>query len=201
MIRRNYFITLLFIFLLSACATPTGVEVKIPQDAKIRESKLSSASHWNIRGKIAFITPEEKQSANINWQKRGKNQTLNITTSLGINILSVKSNDNSHELKVDGKKYRGDDLDHLIMSLTGLNLPVDALSQWIKAIHHSSADVFLYNQESNLPTRLDSRYNDTTWQVHYSHYRLTNDIAMPYQISVRKPNLKIKLKLNQWQFL
>ena len=60
-------------------------------------------SNWKFKGKLAFISPEERQSANVLWQvKDHEVEKLSLSTFLGINILEIEQSNNTYVIQADG---------------------------------------------------------------------------------------------------
>ena len=125
---------LLWLTLISGCTTihkPDEAAVGLTQNAGERLNQLAQLKSWTIQGKIAFLQQDKRERASLNWQYQEEplNQRLNLTTYLGINVLHLESKNNWHIVEVDGQEYQSDDLEYLILSLTGLTLPAQALTQ------------------------------------------------------------------------
>jgi outer membrane lipoprotein LolB len=212
MAKHSSYIFLIFTLfssaILSGCATKPSNEFKtiVPQQSvEQRTTQLRQINQWNIRGKIAFIDQKKnkRESANIAWQVNNVYQTqeLNLTSYLGINVLHLTSKNNAHLIKVNGKEYKSNNLAQLIYSLTGLTLPTDALSFWLKGLAYQSSDKIVYSSETRLPISLLSGFDNTQWQINYSHYQLFNGLQMATQFTIKKDDLLIKVALKSWTFL
>lgn len=182
----------------------TSNQPKINVDAEKRSALLSQLTSWQVNGKIAFITPKERNSASLYWKKSIDSQKLNLTTFLGINVLQLTSKNNVHIVELDGEEYTDVNLDNLITSLTDLTLPTEALTYWIKALPYLPADIIELN-DNNLPKSLTSFYNNREWAINYSHYKatqlLTNktNVQLPHRIKVKSQDLTINIVINQWK--
>lgn len=192
------------IFILYGCASNKNIEQSQPveyQSKKARIEKLNKIQHWQINGKIAFIQESKRESASLFWQydQSKKKQTLKLTTYLGINVLSLNSDDGIHVVEIDGKVYQSDNLEHLITSLTGLTLPTQALHYWLKGLTYSGSDSIIYDESSGLPLKLTSFYQDNVWQISYKKYQKINEVNLAHQFSIKQNNLTIKITLNQWK--
>lgn len=166
-----------------------------------RTMLLNELSDWKINGKIAFITPTERNSASLYWQKSLIHQKLNLTTYLGINVLQLTSEYNTHTIEIDGKQHTGNDLDELITSLTSLTLPTEALTHWLKALTFLPSDTITFTP-NNLPETLTSIYNNRTWSVSYSAYKNVNihnnNALLPHKIKVISNDLTIIIAIKKW---
>ena len=192
----------LFTLVLSGCTTIPNKEsqVLIKQPPQQRINQLQQLQQWKIKGKIAFIEKKSRNSATLSWQvdENLNTQLLNLTSYLGINVLQLDSSDNNHKIQVDGKTYRGRDLETLIHSITGLTLPTEALTFWLKGIPYQENDKINYQETTRLPLNLSSYYNNELWQVSYANYQQINGYSLATKFSIRKDDLLIKIAVNDW---
>jgi len=192
----------LLLLVLSGCSSTPDKEVQIltKQTPQQRTMHLAQLQQWKVTGKIAFIEKKSRNSATLSWQideKKGTQQ-LNLTSYLGINVLQLNSSDNSHEIKVDGKTYRGNNLAALVRSITGLTLPTHALTYWLKGIPYQENDIISYHATTKLPQTLSSTYNNERWQVEYANYQQNNNYILATKFSIKKDDLIIKIAINDW---
>ena len=199
---------LLFIFsitLFTGCSTlPDSDNTPKIASAQNRDQQMLALTHWAIKGKIAFIEQQlgkkkKRQSADLSWRyhisAQGLEQSIDLTTFLGINVLHIESQHNKHTVKVDGKSYHTDDLSLLIYQLTGLTLPVEALHYWLKAIPYNKQDTVYFNNTTHLPEQLTNRQ----WKINYQAYQNVNGYLLPKKINILHNNMQIKIYINQWK--
>jgi len=204
--NRNFFapiiLLILYSIVLSGCtSTKQNSPISLKQQSSSERAKqLEKITQWQVNGKIAFIKKDERESASLNWQvnEKNKSQQLNLTSYLGINVLQLTSNQGKHKLKFDGKDYQGNDLTTLIYSLTGLTLPTQALSDWIKGASFQPNDHIIYDH-LNLPLNLTSFYNNQQWLITYHSYEQVNHYTLPTKLTIKKGDLLIKIVINQWK--
>jgi len=201
--RIYILIAILSTLYLSGCASKTALNP--PQLNKLINKEqhikqLQQLSQWKITGKIAFIQGKERESASLYWliDENQNSQTLNLTTFLGINVLSLTSLNNNHQLSVDGENYSGKNLEQLIYSSTGLTLPTKAMSYWLKGLTYSESDIINYHPQTHLPQQLISSYNQKNWQISYAKYRQFGLHQLPTKLTIKQGNLMIKISINQW---
>ncbi|PKG85771.1 outer membrane lipoprotein LolB [Colwellia sp. 75C3] len=192
----------LFTLVLSGCSTLPNKEPQqlIQQTSQQRITTLQQLNQWKITGKIAFFEKKSRNSATLNWQvdEENKTQQLNLTTYLGINVLQLESHSNNHNIQVDGKTYHGKNLETLIHSITGLTLPTQALTFWLKGIPYQESDNISYQKTTQLPQTLSSHYNNELWQVSYANYQQIDGYSLATKFSIRKDDLLIKIVVNEW---
>ncbi|WP_206484207.1 lipoprotein insertase outer membrane protein LolB [Thalassotalea sp. G2M2-11] len=165
-----------------------------------RQSQLSNIDQWQVTGKLAFISSKKRHSANLFWQVNQKqaSQTLKLTSYLGINVLSLSSEQGLHTVEVDGEQYQTTNLEQLIFHLTELTLPTQAMQHWLKGLTWSMQDQITYDTATGLPKQLSSVYDHQLWQIHYGDYQYYHQLPMATKITIEQGGLTIKIHINQW---
>jgi outer membrane lipoprotein LolB len=190
------------ILMLTSCSNSSNnySQVHIQQTPQQRASDLAYLQQWHIKGKIAFLEVNNRNSFSLVWRVDEKKQTqhLNLTSYLGINALELESTKDNHKIKIEGKTYQGSDLEALITSLTGLTLPAKALTYWLKGLPYNEQDKLVYQASTQLPKELTSYYNKEFWQVSYSGYKQISNYSLATKISIKKDDLLIKIAINEW---
>jgi len=211
MTKHSPYLFFLFIIssaILSGCATQqkNNLPKEIANQSAIqRTAELAKITQWHLQGKIAFIAQlknneSKRESATINWHvyEQANSQELNLTSYLGINVLHLASKDNNHQIQVDGKEYRSNNLTQLIHSLTGLTLPAKALTFWLKGLPYQPTDQVTLSSATQLPASLQSQFNNIKWQVNYRKYQVFNSVQMATQFTIKKDGLLIKIAVKDW---
>ena len=203
-----FFLLTLSSVILTGCATkPTddSSTLIVQQSAIERARQLTQIDQWHLRGKIAFIEQikdqkSKRESATIAWRVNEKNKTqeLNLTSYLGINVLHLASEHNNHLIKVNGKEYRSNNLAQLVYSLTGLTLPTNALTFWLKGLPYQSTDQVTLSPKTQLPVSLTSLFDNIEWHIDYSKYQVFDGVQMATQFNIKKDGLLIKIAIKKW---
>lgn len=192
---------LIFGLLLSGCSSQikTYPTTKAALSAEDRNNSIERIEKWKVDGKIAFLQQTKRESASLQWwvNQEKNSQSLNMTTYLGINVLTLKQTNEQSSIEVDGEIHESEDLDLLIWHLTGFPLPTEALHSWIKGIPYSANDK-VQSDENYLPVNIISKYDGLTWQIHYQAYQNVDGHLLPKKISIKQNDLTIKLSINHW---
>jgi len=188
---------------LSGCSSLTkNNHQKITEHQNIieRTQKLSVLSDWKINGKMGLISPKERHSLTINWtyQEAQKRQTLNLSTVMGLQMFNLESVNGMHVIEVDGERYQSPDLNELLSSLTGLTLPTQAMTFWLKGLPYLANDKIIYHQETQLPQTLTSYYDAKQWTVKYGGYQQVGQYQLATKFSIKQENFTIKINVHQW---
>lgn len=183
-------LTFTAVLLLAGCATvqPQRDQVNWHQE----RARLEQLTHWQIVGKMAIITPQQKGSARLNWQQDGDDYRLNLTSLVGTTILDLSRHQGAITLQdSDGNRHQSQDAEALIYQLTGWHIPVTGLPEWIKGLPGKAA--FELNPDSSLASVRDGQ-----WQIVYGDYRDQDSYRLPHQLTMTGQNSRLKLQINQW---
>ncbi|CAH0526618.1 lipoprotein insertase outer membrane protein LolB [Vibrio hippocampi] len=167
------------------------------------QARLQALSQYTVTGKLAYISPQERQSLNFFWSHKPQQTQIRLTTFLGKTVLSLNSDKNGSVIETyDGQTLKGKDVNQLITQLTGLNIPIAELQQWLIGLPGASEQYQL--NELNTLESLMQPINGQPWQLNYGRYgnfSRMNDvdpIAMPTQIKMQQRDTKINLVVSKW---
>jgi len=192
--------TLMFLSGCSSLVKNNHQKITEHQNIIERTKKLSTLSDWKINGKMGIISPKERHSLTINWYFQGtkKRQALNLTNVLGMQMFNLESVNGMHVVEVDGERYQSPDLNELLSSLTGLTLPTQAMTFWLKGLPYLANDEIIYHQETQLPQSLTSYYDERKWAVKYGSYQQVGQFQLATKFSIKQENFTIKINVHQW---
>ena len=196
-------IFLSFLFVLSACKTAPQQTQKntLPDNyaSLSHQEKLDWLSHWELSGKIAVITPDERKSAYLNWEQRDRKFDFKLSNLIGVSLLDLNYDGVVAKIETDGNTYTDDSTEALIYRTTGWVLPLENLPQWIKG-QTTKQDLVVLN-EDNLPLRVNPVCPACFgWEITYTNYKQTEGLWLPYAITLKNSQKKtqLKFKVNQW---
>lgn len=200
--------TVLFVLLalLSACKNTQGLDKEHMVDmspkflALSNQEKLALTTSWELVGKIAVMTPNERKSAYLNWQQSNQTFDLRLSNLIGVSLLNLKFDGETATLESEGKIYQDRSTEALIFHTTGWILPLDHLPQWIKG--ESSPEDKLVLNDMGLPSEIEPRCIECIgWTITYREYQKIQGIWLPLSIEINNPAKKtrLKFKVSQWK--
>lgn len=199
---RLKYLLLLAILLLSACAVqtpPANYDINSPL-WQHQQQQLRQIQHYQVRGMFAWIDTRQRVSANFFWQQNtADNYRLLLTNPLGSTEMDLRVNADGAQLTdKKGQIYYDSNPEQLISRLSGMNVPLHSLRQWLLGLPGEASDYSL-DQHYRLYL-LNWQQNGKRWQVRYQsyHHASANQPALPENIEITQGNLRIKLKLNHW---
>jgi len=197
--RINLFIV---IALLSACSLQ-------PQPATTfsswqqHQQQIAQLQDWKLLGKLGFRTSQQGGSANLNWIQEKENYQLSLSGPFGVGSAKIYGDSKTAEMLYKDTIYRQPP-QQLAMQLTGLPLPVDALSWWARGIPSPTQPA-----ATGLATGsggLAAGFDQAGWQLSFSRYRQTDGGLLPGKIigslnAGEDRSYSFKLVISGWKFL
>ncbi|WP_019616121.1 lipoprotein insertase outer membrane protein LolB [Psychromonas ossibalaenae] len=190
------FLFFCFIFILSGCAQIPVDDAPKNDSWSQHQRQLQNLNNWQLSGKLAFITPEERISLNLFWQQSDQEFQITLTNFVGLSVLDVKKDRSETKIIFDGKTYYGDDTETLIKQLSGFVIPIDVLQQWIKG--NPTDAVYQLNENNQLLSLNGQDKHNINWSIDYADYKTTQHINLPHKLQLKRPNLRLKFAINKW---
>ncbi|WP_350999704.1 lipoprotein insertase outer membrane protein LolB [Shewanella sp. TB7-MNA-CIBAN-0143] len=160
-------------------------------------TNAARAKAWELQGKIAVKTSQDKFSTNLYWLHQPKANDLRLTTVLGTTVLTLKTNQGMATLEVDGKTYRDSNAQDLLTGISGWSIPLDSLPLWITGQIGSNDNIVSYNPDGTIK-QLISHDSEANWVVSFLGWQQQSGALVPRLLKVERENVQIKIQTNQW---
>jgi outer membrane lipoprotein LolB len=187
---------LIFLLLVSACAS-TGTRISTGSADEIWQMhrlQLNRLDHWELKGRIGFVSEHESGSASLYWKQNGDSYELKIVAPLGMGSLVVAGNNNGVTLQSsDGEMLYAEDAQQLVWQRTGWVIPMGSLRYWILGLPLEN-EVYRLDESGHI-----SHIKNESWQVEYQRYQTVQSYELPRNLQIHNPDLKIKLVIKDWQ--
>mgnify|MGYP001572535648 FL=1 len=184
------------ITLLSGCAT-TSYEAINSDEFKFAKPSLSQLDNWKINAKLGIRTATDAQSMHMLWQQQGEKYQLRLNGPLGFGSAYIVGDSEQAEIQ-KGEQLITANPQQLTMQLTGVPLPITALSWWVKGLvspNHTSATSIQRAQTGQLKS-----FNQAGWQISILKNSQTGPYLIPKKIAGRQGDLSFKLIISDWEF-
>ncbi|MEI2264843.1 lipoprotein insertase outer membrane protein LolB [Erwinia sp. CGal63] len=187
--------------LLAACSVNTpqgpGQSVTSPQWQQ-HQAAVKKITQYQTRGAFAYLSDRQKVYARFNWQQTAPDRyRLLLTNPLGSTELQLDAQGSVVQL-VDnkGKRYTSNDAEKMISQLTGMDIPLNNLRQWMMGLPGESTD---YSLDDQYRLREANYSRDgQQWKVTYQAYDSKQQPALPANMELREGDQRIKLKMDGW---
>lgn len=189
--------------LLSACVTqapraplPPGERAAALTSQDARETVLSAHPQWHLAGRVGLSNGQRGGSGRIEWQQDGAAYV--VALSAPITRQSWRIIGNAASARIEGLKdgpRTGHDANTLLREATGWDIPVTALSSWVRGARATQAGAA--QLQFNVDGRL-VRMQQDGWTLDYDDWQqdASLGIALPGRINARRGEAKVRLVID-----
>ncbi|WP_305830361.1 lipoprotein insertase outer membrane protein LolB [Photobacterium leiognathi] len=191
-LRNIAFIAITFA-LLSGCAQTPQDTQKV--DWKTHQTQLKRLTDYQAKGVFGFYSPEQRIQLTFNWKNHNDEYQL-ILIKMFKTVLNLNSKPNNVTLvDPEGKTYHGTDATQLVKEITGLQLPLSQMRDWLIGLP-TGADTYQLNNNDQV-AYLAKDINGQVWEMHYNTYN-DQTPALPTQMILSQGELQVRIKISQW---
>ena len=190
----NFAIT---VFLLSGCSAQPTVPLTGTLSWQQHSAQITPLNTWQIEGKLGFKSQDQGGSAHLNWSQNHQQYQLSLRGPFGAGSAIISGDNAVAQLHRDDQ-IATDIPEQLALRLTGLPIPVRALSWWARGIPSPHNDTV-----TNLMTTANGTavgFNQAGWQLAFSRYSSTPDGSLPRKIVGQLGDHSFKLLISRWSF-
>ncbi|HEX5538900.1 MAG TPA: lipoprotein insertase outer membrane protein LolB, partial [Methylophilaceae bacterium] len=135
-------------------------------------------------------------SGSMQWQHALAGDQIQLFSPLGGQVAQISTTANGVELITsDGKSYQAADAETLTQQTLGWSLPMRGLADWVVGRPASGA---VKDASWDTMGRLTTLQQDG-WDIEYADYINIDGHQLPTRISLRSPQLNLKLIVENWQ--
>ncbi|ABO24780.1 lipoprotein insertase outer membrane protein LolB [Shewanella loihica] len=180
---------------LAGCASHKPIDY-----APTQVESANQAEAWELQGKLAVRTPEDKFSTNLYWFHTQTNDDLTLTTMLGTTVMTLNKTPSQASLQIEDKVYQDSDAEELLRRLTGWSIPVDTLPLWITG-QVSAQDEVVAVDEQGRPKEVLNHTGSSPWHVSFNSWQEQSGAELPRLLQLERDDIRLKLQVSQWQAL
>lgn len=166
-----------------------------PIDWSQHQAQLAALDQWQLRGKLGFKSPQRGGSANLQWSQNQQQYQLRLSGPMGTGNILIQGDQTRAQMQQGDQSYV-DRPELLAARFTGLPIPVDALSWWVRGLPSPSKSAAMDLIIS--PDGTASSFVQEGWQLSFSGYRMTKDGHLPRKISGQLGAQSFKLVISNW---
>jgi len=195
------FVALSLCIALSACVAPRTREA-LPADpvqAQANDARRGALAEWSLSGRIAVSNGDRGGSGRIDWQQQARGYTISLSAPVTRQSWRLSGDDRGARLEgIAGGPREDADVEQLLLSATGWNIPVRALQDWVRGIPAPASEFGPENRvySGALPTRLEQ----AGWSIEYQewHPATPGGPELPRRIVARSGKASVKLLVDAW---
>lgn len=176
--------------LLASCAS-------LSPNGKISDSQdLSTLQHWQVRGKLAVMSPEDNVTGYLTWEQNQRAYDIFIAGPFGARSSRLSGDHKHANLLLPGWKYpqQARNAEELMSLHLGWDFPVASLNHWIKGqVAPRGKSQATYDEHGLL-----SELQQHGWHISYSRYQLQQGYWLPKLIKIQGYNYRFTFAISQW---
>ncbi|WP_227739140.1 lipoprotein insertase outer membrane protein LolB [Vibrio azureus] len=199
MTLRTFFILFFASVLLSGCSSLPESVTNV--EWQKHQQELQNIDHYQVTGRLAYISPEQRQSLSFFWKHSPSLSQLTLTFGLGQTALKMTTTAQGTTIEtMDDQVLTAKDANQLIYRLTGLHIPVEQMPDWLLGLP-TMADSYQLSPAHTL-LQLDKTVNGNEWDIFYQRYADINwhqqIIPLPTKLKLSSSDTTIKIEINKW---
>lgn len=201
------FATIAFVLLVSACAMqpakrslPVAVAsacASATACAQEREDAVLGSNVWSLAGRIAVSNGRDGGSGRVEWAQ--DDEFFSVVFSAPITRQSWRLSMDQTGATLDGLKggpRTGSDAAALVREATGWDIPVDAMTAWVRGI--PAPDSAPTSVQYDAAGRLD-HLEQAGWVIDYGWPDAPTTVpAMPTRVEAVRGAAKVRLVVDEW---
>ena len=197
MIASKHLKLWLIMLLLTGCS---GWDQREPASIswQTHSEHLKLLQQWTANGKMAVRTENTSESVSFIWQQDNQNTYVQLSGPLGMGATTIHSDGQTLEIH-QGDEHRTIDISNpdAIVLNTGWDLPLQALSYWLKGIPAPASKV--QRLEPDPQTELLNSLWQDDWEVNYQRYKQFQGFTLPTRLQVQRDETRAKIIISDWQ--
>lgn len=183
---------LLLLLGLSGCASLQ------PPSQPVSSHDPSQLQHWQVRGKLAVIGPEESATGYLTWDQNRDAYDLFIAGPFGARASRLYGDAQQAYLQLPGwpQAAQAANSETLMQLYLGWNFPLASLTYWIQGQPAPSGETLPVYDEQGLLSSLQQH----GWTIHYSRYQQQQGYWLPRLIKMQGYGYRFNFAIAQWNF-
>lgn len=197
--------SLILVLLLSACGINKKVVTSPNQSLLWQQHQISlkKVSAFQATGSLAYINQKTRYFGRFYLKQiTPEEYQLKLTSPLGTSIFSLSVAPHIAEYTdKDGDKYRDENVESLVHNLTGMDIPLKTMTNWLIGYSNNQYNDKIDNQGRLKETQL-AKLNQI-WSVSFSKYTASkyhgNSLDLPSVVELNNQTTQIRLTINNWK--
>lgn len=163
-----------------------------------REAGLAGRTQWSLQGRVALSNGRDGGSGRIDWSQDATRYAVSLSAPITRQSWRLSGDNQGAQLEgLEGGTRVGNDPAELLREATRWEIPVTALSSWVRGVRataaHGPARV-----EFGADGRL-SRIEQGGWMIDYSGWQASPiGVELPNRLDARRGDASVRLIIDAW---
>ena len=163
-----------------------------------RETGLATVTQWSLQGRVALSNGRDGGSGRIDWSQDAARYAVSLSAPITRQSWRLSGDGNAAQLEgLEGGNRVGADPTGLLREATRWEIPVTALSSWVRGLRaaagHGPARV-QFGTDGRL-----SRIEQGGWTIDYSGWEaVAAGVELPNRLNARRGEASVRLVIDAW---
>lgn len=166
-----------------------------------REAAIAAMPDWSLQGRVALSNGRNGGSGAIEWTQRGGKYEVALSAPVTRQSWRLSGNESAARIEgLDGGPRSGGDPQTLLRETTGWEIPVAALSSWVRGARADEAAfgpaTLAYGADGGL-----ARLEQAGWTVDYSAWQPAGEAgaSLPTRLNAERGQARVRLVVDRWE--
>lgn len=199
-------------FLLVACVPQTvraPLPTLSPQELAQAQAQLSAheaavrlASSWSLQGRVALSNGRNGGSGSLDWRQQGSGYEVALSAPITRQSWRLSGDASGARLEgLEGGTRTGGDPEQLLREATGWEIPVAALSSWVRGARADEAVFGPATTAFGADRRL-ARIEQAGWVIDYAAWQPQAEAGravLPSRLNAQRGEARVRLVVDRWE--
>jgi len=166
-----------------------------------REQALAADSDWSLAGRIAVSNQGKGGSGRVEWSRTGADYAVSLSAPVTRQSWRLSGNGRHALLEgLEGGPRHGGDARLLLLEVTGWDIPVEALGDWVRGARSPAAG----------PARIEFGANLLPWAMEQGGWRIqyqwpepladadAGAAPLPVRLDATRGEARVRLIVDEW---
>lgn len=161
-----------------------------------RHQALVQLDQWRLQGRTVITQGKEGWNAGLRWQENLGAYQIKIEGPFSQGGITLDGDANQAVLTLaDGQKISASDPEILIKEALGIQLPVNALRDWVRGIPYSSINIDRLELDAEGQI---THLVQQGWDISFLKYVPFGIYSVPAKIFIKNQDLSLRLAVTRW---
>ncbi|MGP8290034.1 lipoprotein insertase outer membrane protein LolB [Halomonas sp.] len=187
----------LALLLLAGCAAQAPMEEGGRQAGQWerQQADVEAFDTWTLIGKAGLRTPQESQSANLDWSQHPHYFRMLISGPFGGGRSVLEGREGRFSLTTGEGRFEAETPEALMEEQLGWSLPVSAMPDWVRGLPGDHASFQLETDELGFPLHIEQ----DGWEIDYRDWNEIEGMWLPRRLVMNYDDVRITLVVNEWR--